>query len=216
LSQALSRHVAASVLVIAVAGLSAAGFSLSKDPRYRAVSEFRLSRTPSNADLDRTLAARAKIIAERLRLAPSAPRPTLMSASGRATVKIVVEASDPNGLTYIANSFASDFRAHELGPAIEATQIRYRRLQAAAEALPADDERRARVERRLLILRARVVTDAHYKPAADATPFGVMPVIVSVPLAMFAGLWLASAAALSLDRLTPRDNASRRADVASR
>jgi hypothetical protein len=150
------------------------------------------------------LEARVRAIAVELDLSTVTSLPRIRATPGDRRVGVVIRASRPKidryGLDFLADTYASELVAWELGPRQRAIQERYRFLSSLLAEVPEGSPARAELSARVERLRTHVVTDAQYVGAHVQLVQAPAPVRAGLT-GLALGLLLASVVALALETL---------------
>jgi hypothetical protein len=193
------------VLLVATAVGSAVALSIRTDTRYEAVAGLVLQVREPGVNIDREVRAELPRIARRRGLDPTSADVAVVARFGDPRVQVVVSAPAPEGLVFVANTYASELVAWDRGPAQIAVHDRY--FRAARDLAGARSGDPGAAARKVRDLRKEVVSDADYRAATDAERVAGPQPIERGMLAFAVGLFVAVAVVVGLDALDRRPEA---------
>jgi hypothetical protein len=193
----LLTHWRVTVAIVLLSVGAAVLFSTRAATRYEAVAHFTLTRTEPGAGIQQTLNGRLRPASAALGLGLRDPDVQLLARPGDHDVDVVVSAPTDLELASVANAYASELTAWELGT--RRVEARIRLLSARLDELAPGTPQYRRVEAELDRLRPLGVTDAEFLSASSATRTKGPDRVRSGAVALAVGLVLALALARVLD-----------------
>jgi hypothetical protein len=194
----LLKHWLVTVAIVGAALGTALLSSARVATRYEAVANVSLSRTTPGPRIQEIMSRRLRPVAAAVGLGLHNPEVRVLAQPGSSAVDVIASGPRAPQLPHVANVFAVELTAWELGR--RRLQDRYRRLYAQVHRLSPGDPRLPGLTAELAVLQRRVVSAANYRAAASATRTAGPEPVRAGAVALVVGLLLALAVARALAR----------------
>ena len=192
------KHWLVTVAIVGAALVAVLLSSARVATRYEAVAHVSLSRTTPGPRIQEIMSQRLRPVAAAVGRGLHNPEVRVRAQPGSSAVDVIASGSRAPQLLDVANAFAVELTAWELGRRRD--QDRYRRLYAQVHSLSPGDPRLRGLTTELAALQRRVVSDGDYRAAASATRTAGPERIRAGAIAIVVGLLLALAVGRAVER----------------